>query len=101
MAIADAPEVQPATAEAEQISSENTATLLAEALYSLADMVNQFAYPTRFHRGDAVCDGGLSALEYAFGVLQDAGCKINSNGSIQRKNLFDFMKRYENQRNSW
>lgn len=85
---------------AEKMAFEN-ATLLAEALYSLADMVNQFGYPTRFHRGDAVCDGGLSALEYAFGVLQDAGCKVNSNGSIQRQNLFLFMEKYEDQRRSW
>ena len=80
---------------------EEGPALLAEALYALADMVYQFGYPTTFHRGAAVCDGGLSALEYAFGVLQDAGCKINRNGSIQRKNLFAFMERYEGQRHSW
>ena len=36
-------------------------------------------------------DGGLSALENAFWVLEKAGCKVNSNGTIQRKNLFQFM----------
>jgi hypothetical protein len=62
-----------------------------DALYALADMVNQFAYSTIFYGKDAVCDGGLSALENAFWVLGKAGCKVNSNGTIQRKNLFHFM----------
>lgn len=69
--------------------------LLYEALGALADMVNQFGYCTTFRRGEAVCDAGLSALEYAFGVLEDAGCKVNSNGSIQRKRLFEFMDRID------
>lgn len=64
---------------------------LCESLYALADMVNQFAYETTFYGKEALCSGGLSALEYAFGVLERAGCKINSNGTIQRKNLFKFM----------
>lgn len=64
---------------------------LCESMYALADMVNQFAYSTTFHGKEAVCDGGLSALEMAFFVLGKAGCKINSNGTIQRKNLFHFM----------
>lgn len=65
---------------------------LCESLYALANMVNQFAYSTTFYGKDAVCDGGLSALEGAFWVLEQAGCKINSNGTIQRKNLFHFME---------
>ena len=62
------------------------------AVYTLADLVNQFAYSTKFYGKDAVCDGGLSALENAFWVLEQAGCKVNSNGTIQRKNLHDFMR---------
>lgn len=65
---------------------------LCETLYALADMVNQFAYSTTYYGKDAVCDGGLSALENAFSVLEDAGCKVNANGTIQRKNLFHFME---------
>lgn len=68
---------------------------LGEALYVLADMVNQFAYSTFYYGKDAVCNGGLSALESAFWVLEDAGCKINANGTIQRKNLFRFMEGLE------
>lgn len=64
---------------------------LCESLYALADMVNQFAYTTKFYGKDALCDGGLSALERAFWVLEQAGCKVNSNGTIQQKNLFHFM----------
>ena len=64
---------------------------LCETLYALADMVNQFAYNTEYYGKDAVCDGGLSALENAFWVLQQAGCKMNANGTIQRKNLWHFM----------
>lgn len=63
----------------------------SEVLYALADMVNQFAYKTTFYGKEAVCDGGLSALENAFWVLEKAGCKINSNGTIQRANLHHFM----------
>lgn len=65
---------------------------LCESLYALADMVNQFAYSTKYYGKDAVCDGGLSALENAFWVLEQAGCKTNANGTIQRKNLFHFME---------
>lgn len=65
---------------------------LCEALYALADMVNQFAYSTKYYGKDAVCDGGLSALENAFWVLEQAGCKVNANGTIQRKNLHHFME---------
>ena len=64
---------------------------LFESLYALADMVNQFAYSTKYYGKDAVCDGGLSALENAFLVLEQAGCKMNVNGTIQRKNLHHFM----------
>lgn len=65
---------------------------LFESLYALADMVNQFAYSTKYYGKDAVCDGGLSALENAFLVLEQAGCKMNANGTIQRKNLHHFME---------
>lgn len=65
--------------------------VLYKTLYALADMVNQFAYSTSYYGKDAVCDGGLSALEDAFYVLQQAGCKMNANGTIQRKNLHHFM----------
>lgn len=63
-----------------------------EAIYALADMVCQFGYSTTFRRQDSVCDGGLSALECAFGALQDCGCKTNSNGTITMKNLWAFQK---------
>ena len=65
---------------------------LFDSLYALADMVNQFAYSTKYYGKDAVCDGGLSALENAFLVLEQAGCKMNVNGTIQRKNLHHFME---------
>ena len=65
---------------------------LFESLYALADMVNQFAYSTKYYGKNAVCDGGLSALENAFFVLEQAGCKMNANGTIQRKNLHHFME---------
>ena len=64
---------------------------LTETLYALAVMVNQFAYDTTYYGRDAVADGGLSALENAFYVLAKAGCKINANGTIQRKNLHHFI----------
>lgn len=64
---------------------------LCKTMYALADMVNQFAYSTTYYGKDAVCDGGLSALENAFWVLEQGGCKMNANGTIQRKNLFHFM----------
>ena len=72
---------------------------LCESLCALADMVNQFAYSTKYYGKDAVCDGGLSALEGAFYVLGQAGCKMNANGTIQRKNLFHFMEVMERGKN--
>jgi hypothetical protein len=63
-----------------------------EAIYALADMVCQFGYSTTFRKQEAVCDGGLSALEHAFGALLDCGCKMNSNGTITLKNLFAFQE---------
>lgn len=63
-----------------------------EAIYALADMVSQFGYSTTFRKQKAVCDGGLSALEHAFGALLDCGCKMNSNGTITLKNLFAFQE---------
>ena len=65
---------------------------LFESLYALADMVNQFAYSTKYYGKDAVCDGGLSALENAFLVLEQAGCKMNVNGTIRRKNVHHCME---------
>ena len=70
----------------------------SEALYALADMVNQFAYTTTYYGKDALCDAGLSALENAFWVLGQAGCKMNANGTIQRKNLWRFMEEKDNER---
>lgn len=66
--------------------------LCYSALYALADMVNQFAYDTTFKYEGAVGDFGLSALEDAFSVLEDAGCKRNSNGTIMIGDLWAFMK---------
>ena len=63
-----------------------------EAIYALAAMVNQFGYPVTFRNQKAVYGGGLSALEIAFGALQDCGCKLNSNGTITLKNLFVFQE---------
>ena len=71
---------------------------LCKSLYALADMVNQFAYTTTYYGKDALCDGGLSALENAFWVLEQAGCKMNANGTIQRKNLWRFMEEKDNER---
>ena len=66
-----------------------------EAVYALADMVCQFGYSTAFRNQKAVCNGGLSALEVAFGALQDCGCKLNSNGTITLKNLFEFQEKFD------
>lgn len=66
-------------------------TTLSEAVYAVADLVLQFGYDTTFRGCKAVCDGGLSALENAFWALERAGCKMNSNGTIQVKNLCKFM----------
>ena len=60
------------------------------AVNSLADMVNQFGYSTTFRRKEAVCDGGLSALEEAFYSLELCGARVNSNGTINRENLLNF-----------
>ncbi len=68
---------------------------LYSAVSVLADMVNQFGYSTTFRKQEAVIDGGLSALEEAFGVLYALGCKFTSNGKITRKNLREFQERME------
>ena len=68
---------------------------LYEAVYALADMVFQFGYSTTFRKQDAVCDGGLSALENAFGALLDCGCRMNSNGTVSIKNLLEFQSEFE------
>lgn len=66
-----------------------------EAIYALADMVCQFGYSTTFRNQKAVCNGGLSALEVAFSALQDCGCRLNSNGTITLKNLFEFQEKFD------
>jgi len=68
---------------------------MEEALCAVADLVLQFGYTTKFRNCDAVCDAGLSTLENAFWVLERAGCKINSNGTIQTRNLLKFMEKHE------
>lgn len=65
------------------------------AASALADMVNQFGYSTTFRKQEAVIDGGLSALENAFGALYNLGCSFTSNGKITRKSLFEFQERME------
>jgi hypothetical protein len=60
------------------------------AVNALADMVNQFGYSTTFRRKEAVCDGGLSALEEAFYALELCGARVNSNGTINRENLVNY-----------
>lgn len=60
------------------------------AVDALADMVNQFGYSTTFRKKEAVCDGGLSALESEFWALELCGCKTNSNGTIKRETLWNF-----------
>lgn len=63
------------------------------AIYALADMVLQFGYTTKFRNQDALCDGGLSALESAFWALELCGCPINSNGTITVKKLWVFSEK--------
>ncbi len=65
------------------------------AIYSVADLVLQFSYPTKFRNLEALTHGGLSALENAFWILELSGCKINSNGTITVKNLLKFMDAIE------
>jgi hypothetical protein len=68
---------------------------LWSAVYALADMVCQFGYSTKFRKQDALCDGGLSALENALSALTDCGCPTNSNGTITTKKLFQFMDKID------
>lgn len=70
---------------------------LNEALDAVANLVRQFAYHTEFYGKPAYMDGGLSALENAFDILQRAGCRMNSNGTIQESNLDKFMERMEDE----
>lgn len=65
---------------------------LNEALEAVADLVCQFAYRTTFYGKPAYMHGGLSTLEEAFAILECAGCKVNSNGTIQETNLDKFVK---------
>ncbi len=46
---------------------------------ALADMVTQFAYRSTYRNGEAVYDGGLSALENAFNALEN--CGVPAHGS--------------------
>jgi hypothetical protein len=68
---------------------------LWSAVYALADMVCQFGYSTKFRKQDALCDGGLSALENALSALTDCGCPTNSNGTITTKKLWQFMDKID------
>ena len=72
------------------ISDKAVREALFRAVNALADMVNQFGYSTTFRRQEAVYDGGLSALEEAFYALELCGARVNSNGTINRKNLINF-----------
>lgn len=64
---------------------------LWNAVYALCDMVLQFGYTTTFRKKDALCDGGLSALETAFAALEWCGCPTNSNGTITVEKLLSYM----------
>ena len=68
---------------------------LNEALDAVADLVRQFAYHVEYYGKPALYDGGLSALENAFWILERAGCKVNRNGTIQESNLDKFIERIE------
>ena len=70
---------------------------LYNAVSALADMVAQFGYSTTFRNQEAVCDGGLSALENAFSALQDCGCQLTSNGKITLKSLWEFVSQMKEQ----
>lgn len=82
-------------AEAKDVLTQAHILAHYEAIYALADMVCQFGYSTTFRNQEAVCNGGLSALEVAFGALQDCGCRLNSNGTITLKNLFEFQEKFD------
>lgn len=61
-------------------------------VYALADMVLQYGYRVKFRKREALCDGGLSALETAFSALYTVGCPMNSNGTISVGKLLDFVE---------
>lgn len=63
---------------------------LDEAIQIVADLVFQYGYRMDYHGKPALYDGGLSALERAFDLLERAGCKMNANGTIQESALEDF-----------
>ncbi len=71
-----------------------------DALYAVADLVLQFAYRSKYYNAEALDDGGLSALENAFYVLETNGCKVNRNGTIQLSNLLRFMDELEKDENA-
>lgn len=71
-----------------------------DTLYAVADLVLQFAYRSKHYNAEALDDGGLSALENAFYVLETNGCKVNRNGTIQLSNLLKFMDELEKDENA-
>lgn len=79
-------------ADAQRIFAKSLDKVRAEAVDALADMILQFGYRTTFRRKEAICDGGLSALENALSTLCDLGCPTNSNGTITVSKLLQFME---------
>lgn len=59
-------------------------------LTALCDMVIQFAYRTVRCGEEYLDDGGLYALETAFGVLEDNGACVRGYG-IKQSDLYGFM----------
>ena len=73
-------------------------TKTLEMLYALCDMVNQFGYKTMYRSQDSITNGGLSALEGAFAVLEDTKLiQFNANGTIYRKRLHELMIKISNE----
>ena len=64
-------------------------------IYALTDMVLWFGRKTRFCNQDAVCDGGIYALESAFWALELCGCPTNINGTITVEKLWEFSEMVE------
>lgn len=64
---------------------------LKDALYALADMFWQFGYETTYRNQKCLYHGGLSALENAYGILVQNGCKTKG-GVIAQKDLAAFIR---------
>lgn len=77
------------------MADEELARFFCTAINAVADLVWQYAPRTKFYNKPALWNEGLSALENAFWILQRAGVKVNSNGTIQESNLQKFMERME------